>query len=125
MALLVALLVLGPRWLTPAPPPAEGVAPVDCRPRRERFARVCSTSNEDGTGLTGVEQEVMYGEGTVEQARRIVEAQLAAPARAALVGDSAGHDAPHGVSHERRRRVRRSERRAADRIIPGGRRTKF
>ncbi len=34
--------------------------------------------DEQGTGLTSVEQEVLYGEGTIEQAKRIVEAQIAA-----------------------------------------------
>jgi spore germination protein GerM len=33
--------------------------------------------DEQGTGLAGVEREVLYGEGTIEQAKRIVEAQLA------------------------------------------------
>jgi spore germination protein GerM len=33
--------------------------------------------NEQGTGLQGIEQEVLFGEGTAEQARRIVEAQIA------------------------------------------------
>jgi spore germination protein GerM len=34
---------------------------------------------EDGLRLSAVEQEVPYGEGAAEQARRILEAQLAAP----------------------------------------------
>ena len=34
---------------------------------------------EDGTRLSPVEQEVVYGEGTVEQAKRIIEAQVAPP----------------------------------------------
>ena len=74
---LLVLLFLGPRWLTTAPPGAEGVAaPIaDTRKIRARLFYV----NADGTGLTGVEQEVVYGEGAVEQAKRLVEAQLAAP----------------------------------------------
>ena len=36
--------------------------------------------NEEGTGLSSVEQQVTHGEGTVEQARHIIEAQLMAPA---------------------------------------------
>ena len=35
---------------------------------------------EDGLRLSPVEQEVIYGEGTVEQAKRLIEAQLAAVA---------------------------------------------
>ena len=61
---LVLLLVLGPRWL--ATPPEEAAAPpeaaAEARKIRARLFYV-----------------VLYGEGTVEQAKRIVEAQLAAP----------------------------------------------
>ena len=75
---LIVLLIFGPRWLaTPAArPEAEQAspAPADARKIRARLFYV----NEQGTGLTGVEQEVIYGEGTVEQAKRILEAQLAA-----------------------------------------------
>jgi spore germination protein GerM len=84
-AALVLLLVLGPRWL--ATPPQEDApvaqtpaAAADARKIRARLFYV----NEQGTGLTSVEQEVVYGEGTVEQAKRIVEAQLA-PAQEPLV----------------------------------------
>jgi hypothetical protein len=74
---LITLLVLGPRWLTSPPeeddaPPAMIVA--DARKIRARLFYV----DEQGTGLRSFEQEVLYGEGTAEQARRIVEAQLAA-----------------------------------------------
>ncbi len=73
---LVLLLVLGPRWLTTvpeetAPPPT---AAAEARKIRARLFYV----DEQGTGLTAVEREVLYGEGTVEQAKRIIEAQLAA-----------------------------------------------
>lgn len=40
---------------------------------------------EDGRGLVGVEQEVPFGEGTVAQARALVEAQLTAAAPPPLV----------------------------------------
>jgi hypothetical protein len=72
---LVMLLVLGPRWLTTAPDEAAPVvsAPADARKIRARLFYV----DEPGTGLAGVEQEVLYGEGTAEQARRIIEAQIA------------------------------------------------
>ncbi len=75
---LVVLLFFGPRWL--ATPPPQGTqeaapAPADARKIRARLFYV----NEQGTGLTSVEQEVIYGEGIAEQAKRIVEAQLAAP----------------------------------------------
>ena len=73
---LVMLLVLGPRWLTTPPDEAaapEVTAPADARKIRARLFYV----DEQGTGLAGVEQEVLYGEGTAEQARRIIEAQIA------------------------------------------------
>jgi spore germination protein GerM len=75
---LLLLLLLGPRWLTTAPADAESAAasPADTRKIRARLFYV----NAEGTGLTGVEQEVTYGEGPVEQAKRLVEAQLATPA---------------------------------------------
>jgi len=76
---LVALLVLGPHWLTKVPEDAEPgeTAAADVRRIRARLFYV----DEQGTGLTAVEQEVLYGEGTAEQARRIIEAQIApAPA---------------------------------------------
>lgn len=71
---LVALVVLGPRWLATVPEEAEpGATPAaDARKIRARLFYV----DEQGTGLTGVEQEVLYGEGTGEQARRIIEAQI-------------------------------------------------
>ena len=72
---LITLLVLGPRWLTTAPEDAAapaGTAAVDARKIRARLFYV----DELGTGLQGVEQEVLYGATTAEQARRIVEAQI-------------------------------------------------
>jgi sporulation and spore germination protein len=76
---LITVLVLGPRWLTTVPeePEATAAPAADARKIRARLFYV----DEQGTGLTGVEQEVLYGEGTAEQARRIIEAQIApAPA---------------------------------------------
>ncbi|HUP40456.1 MAG TPA: GerMN domain-containing protein [Vicinamibacterales bacterium] len=72
---LITLLVLGPRWLTT--PPDDAAAPAataaaDARKIRARLFYV----DELGTGLQGVEQEVLYGATTAEQARRIIEAQI-------------------------------------------------
>ena len=78
---LLALIVLGPRLLR-TPPAATAqtagatAAAADVRKIRARLFYV----SEDGVTLTGVEQEVVYGEGTTEQAKRLIEAQLAAPA---------------------------------------------
>ena len=74
---LVVLFFLGPRWLTPTPP-VEDAAPATAAEARKIRARLFY-ANADGTSLSAVEQEVTYGEGSLEQARRIIEAQLAAP----------------------------------------------
>lgn len=76
---LITLLVLGPRWLTRVPEEAlpDATAAVDARKIRARLFYI----DEQGTALRGVEQEVLYAESTAEQARRIIEAQIApAPA---------------------------------------------
>ena len=73
---LIALLLLGPRWLTSAPEEAAPMSapPADARKIRARLFYV----DEQGTGLKGIEQEVFFAEGAAAQARRIVEAQIAA-----------------------------------------------
>lgn len=70
-----------PRWYGPreaeAPPPAPAVAQVAVRKIKARLLWV----PEDGLRLVTVERDVEFGEGTLEQAKKIVEAQLgAAPA---------------------------------------------
>ena len=75
---LIVLLFVGPRWLTtPAPENEARPAAATANARKIR-ARLFYVS-EDGTRLSPVEQEVIYGEGTIEQAKRIVEAQIAPP----------------------------------------------
>jgi hypothetical protein len=69
-----------PRWYgrkaasraVAAAPAATAPAP----PGRKIKARLFFVS-DDGMRLTGLEREVAYGEGTVEQAREIVQAQIA------------------------------------------------
>jgi len=73
---LILLLVLGPRWLV-TPPEETAAAPATAADARKIRARLFYV-DEQGTGLTSVEREVLYGEGTVEQAKRIIEAQLGA-----------------------------------------------
>ena len=74
---LIVLFFVGPRWLaTPAPAHEAGAAAAT--EARKIHARLFYV-DADGEHLTTVEQEVPYGEGTIEQAKRIVEAQLAAP----------------------------------------------
>ena len=72
---LITLLVLGPRWLTTAPDDAAAPADTAAADARKIRARLFFV-DELGTGLQGVEQEVLYGATTAEQARRIVEAQI-------------------------------------------------
>ena len=74
---LITLLVLGPRWLATVPDAAlpAPTAAVDARKIRARLFYI----DEQGTALKGVEQEVLYAESTAEQARRIIEAQIAPP----------------------------------------------
>jgi spore germination protein GerM len=45
---------------------------------------------DDGTRLIGVEQDVPFGESTAEQARRIIEAQIAPPAEPLVSAVPAG-----------------------------------
>jgi spore germination protein GerM len=76
---LIVLLVMGPRWLVTVPDAEIAtVATAPAAEARKIRARLFYV-DEQGTGLTGVEREVLYGEGTIEQAKRIVEAQIAAP----------------------------------------------
>lgn len=78
---LVVLFFVGPRFLITTEPVPEGavVAAADARKIRARLFYV----TPDGTHLSAIEQEVAYGEGTEEQAKRIIEAQLA-PAKEPL-----------------------------------------
>ncbi len=77
MALLaVAITIAVPRWSRTSRAgavPAPAAAPTAGRRIKARLFYVA----DDGMRLTGVERDVAYGDGTVEQARRIVEAQIA------------------------------------------------
>ena len=76
---LIILFFAGPRWLkSPALSESRPTAnPTDAKKIHARLFFV----GADGEHLVAVEQEVPYGEGAAEQAKRIVEAMLsAAPA---------------------------------------------
>jgi spore germination protein GerM len=86
-SVLAWLLFVGlPRWYG-APAATRAVAatpsPSPPPPGRKIKTRLYYVA-EDGMHLTAVEREVSYGEGTVEQARQILEAQIA-PASEPLV----------------------------------------
>jgi hypothetical protein len=77
--LLGAASLYLPRWLaeTGEPPvTAEPPAPPSTPKIKARLFYV----SDDGLRLVGVEREVPFGQGTLMQARRIVEAQLERPA---------------------------------------------
>jgi len=77
LAGLITLFFVGPRWLSNPVPSgaAPGASTAEARKIRAQLFYVDS----DGEHLIAVEQEVPYGEGTVEQAKRILEAELATP----------------------------------------------
>ena len=67
-----------PRWYGPKAP-----APVAAAPPVEAERKITATLyyvTDDGAHLTGVQREVPFGDPAPDQARRIVEAQLAAAA---------------------------------------------
>jgi len=74
---LVILFFVGPRWLStpPAPPETAAASPAEVRKIHANLFYV----DQDGEHLSPVEREVVYGETSTEQAKRIVEAELAAP----------------------------------------------
>jgi spore germination protein GerM len=82
-ALIWLLFVALPRWYgpTPARPVSSvaGSAATPETPARKIKAHLFYVA-EDGTHLTGVEQDVPYAEQAVDQAREILNAQIAAPA---------------------------------------------
>ena len=68
---------------TPAPPPAQ-TAPA-AEPAVPRISATLFFGAADGRGLVAIQQEVPLAEGTVAQARALIEAQLAARPPASLV----------------------------------------
>ncbi len=74
-AIGVVLVVLAPRWYAPeraARPPASR-EPAAMRKIRATLFYV----SENGESLVPMEREVAYGDGLLEQAKRIVEAEIA------------------------------------------------
>ena len=71
------LFVALPRWHGgPATKAAAATPPAPPPPGRKINARLFYVS-DDGTRLNGVERDVPFGEGAVEQAREIIDAQIA------------------------------------------------
>lgn len=71
------LFVALPRWQGgPSTKATAATPPAPPPPGRKIKARLFYVS-DDGTRLNGVEREVPFGEGAVEQAREIIDAQIA------------------------------------------------
>jgi hypothetical protein len=75
-ALVWGMFVGIPRWVARRPPPAPAQASAPAVPGRKIKARLFYVS-EDGAKLASTERDVTYGEGTAEQAREIIMAQVA------------------------------------------------
>jgi spore germination protein GerM len=84
VAAIAWLLFVGlPRWYGPRKQMPAAAASPPATPGRKIKVRLFYIA-ENGEKLTGVERDIAYGEGTVEQAREIVNAQLT-PAAEPLV----------------------------------------
>ena len=78
LAVVWMAVSLAPRWYSrPAAPATVVPSVVPAGPERKIKATLYYVS-EDGLSLPGVQREIPFGDPIVEQARRIVEAQLAA-----------------------------------------------
>jgi hypothetical protein len=75
---IAAAFVFLPKWYAESSEPAAAEEPAAAPATPKIKARLFYLS-EDGLRLVAVEREVPFGEGTLEQARRIVEAQVARP----------------------------------------------
>lgn len=75
---IAAAFVLLPRWYADSAEPTAAVEPAAAPATPKIKARLFYLS-EDGLRLVSAEREVPFGEGAVQQARAIVEAQLAKP----------------------------------------------
>lgn len=72
---LLTLFVVLPRWYAQDSGSVSPKTPAGETATRKITAHLFYVA-EDGVHLAAVDREVVYGEGTVEQARRIIEAQL-------------------------------------------------
>ena len=85
-SLVAGLLLLAvglPRWLASSSPGETGTSSETAGTASRRIRARLFFVAQDGMHLMSVEREVLFGEGTVEQAKRILEAQLG-PAPAPL-----------------------------------------
>lgn len=73
-----------PRWYAPKPAAAPAAAPAATAAPERKITATLYYVSDDGTELVGLQREVPFGEPVLDQARRIVDAQVA-PAAAPLV----------------------------------------
>ena len=72
------MIVRPPRWVSRPPDPvAAAAAPAPPAPPGRKIKARLFYVSDDGTRLTGVERDIAYGEGPLEQAREIIAAQIA------------------------------------------------
>jgi hypothetical protein len=77
LAAVWTIFTIAPRWYrTPASATAAAPPAAPATPERRINATLYYVS-EDGLSLPGIQREILFAEPIVEQARRIVEAQLA------------------------------------------------
>ncbi|MEP7306301.1 MAG: GerMN domain-containing protein [Acidobacteriota bacterium] len=77
-ALTIWVLFAGlPRWYGRSSARSGTVAPATTAPPGRKIKASLFYVSDDGLRLTPIERDVAFGEGTVEQARQIVEAQIA------------------------------------------------
>jgi spore germination protein GerM len=69
----------GPRWFGRGAPVAGPTTSAAAPAGERKIKATLYYVSEDGLSLVGVERDVPFGDPVVEQARRLVEAQLAAP----------------------------------------------
>ena len=77
IAALMVLFFVGPRWLST--PPAAGDNGVGAAPEARKIRARLFYVDPDGEHLVAVEREAPFGDGNIEQAKRIIEVALAPP----------------------------------------------
>lgn len=80
VALAVVIMVVAPRFYRPAPVAGPGQAPAAPAVPERKITATLFYVSEDGVSLMPVHTEVAFGDPVSEQARHIIEAQIAPPA---------------------------------------------